>query len=115
MNKNFKKSKGAKKRIKAKPPFYWSIRFQLLVAILLIVEIGFFISNRSWSQYYSLNIEKIRGQVEKLNLEQELIAQKISAYYRVLEGIEKTGKLTEAQRVILTHPRLTLVRRVNNE
>jgi hypothetical protein len=95
-----------KKRLIRKPPFYWSLRFQAFLILLIIFELVFLIQNRAWSQNYVLGMKKTRDQAEKLISEQELISKKISEYYSFLNNNQLGYE--EAQRVFLQAQNITL-------
>lgn len=109
------KKRKIKKHIK-KPPFCWSLKCQIFVVILILMEFGILFYNRAWSQNYNLTIQHIRDQAEKLTLEQELISKKISYYYDCLSNyLENQNNFKIAERVFLTTKNISFKNNKTNE
>lgn len=50
------------RKINGKPPFYWP----LILAIVIVVEIGVLIKEKAWSQTYGVYVMSLRDQVEQI-------------------------------------------------
>jgi hypothetical protein len=97
-----------KKILKRKPPFYWP--FILLVVIL--IEIALLINERAWSQAYGNVVYALRDQVEKINIENKLMFNRI---FYVYNQILNASYFAEAQRIYLVNPQLSSLSKLNEK
>jgi hypothetical protein len=97
-----------KKILKRKPPFYWP--FILLVIIL--IEIALLINERAWSQAYGNVVYVLRDQVEKINIENKLMFNRI---FYVYNQILNASYFAEVQRIYLVNPQLSSLSKLNEK
>lgn len=68
------------KKNNCKPPFYWP----LILALVIAVEIVVLTKEKTWSQSYGMAAMYLRGQVEKITLQNNLINNYLYNFYSLV-------------------------------
>lgn len=88
-NKNFNK----------KPPFYWP----LILLLIILIEIGVLIYERTWSQAYGSDVFVLGSQVEKINFENKLMFKQL---FNIYNQVLHNSFYAQAERIYLVNPQL---------
>ncbi len=92
-------SKNKNKTLKSKPPFYWP----LILMMIILLEIGMLMHERSWSRAIGNVVLELRDQLEKTKNENQLISYYI---FKIYNSFLEFKNLTEAERTYLVNVRV---------